>query len=232
MNTIKHLRALGLILLTIFAIDAAAQTGEIRGIVTDSLTGQPMEGVVVTLVDKGYPKVMVTDGKGAYAFKPLTPGTYNLTFAVFGKQPFEVKGIGVSAEGLVFHDQAISAGMTLGGITIRPDEYKPIDMRKDPGITTITAVDIIRNPTGRGPTDALICYAPRVKPVDRAGKELSIGGSRPDATQFYVDGVKVIGELNIPQIGIEEVTLISGGLPAKYGDTTSGVVLITTKSFQ
>lgn len=232
MNTLKHFRTIGLFLLTIFAIDAAAQTGEIRGIVTDSLTGQPMEGVVVTLVDRGNPRSNVTDEKGYYSFKPLNPGTYSITYSVFGKQPIQRQGIEVSAEGLVFQDQQMVAGFTKETVVVRPGEYKPIDMRKDPGITTITAVDIIRNPTGRGPNDALISYAPTVKPVDRAGKQLSIGGSRPDATQYYVDGVKVIGELNIPQIAIEEVTMISGGLPAKYGDTTSGVVLITTKSFQ
>jgi hypothetical protein len=231
MKALKNFRALGLLLITFIAFNATAQTGEIRGIVTDSISGKPVDGVTVTIMDRGNPRMSVTDDKGYYSFKPLNPGTYNLVFSVFGKKPFEVHGIEVSAEGLVFYDQQLSAGLYTGTAIVRPSEYKPIDMRKDPGITTITSVDITRLP-GRSTTDILTAYVPRVTPVDRAGKQLSIAGSRPDATQYYIDGVKVIGEMNIPQIGIEEVTMISGGLPAKYGDTTSGVVLITTKSFR
>lgn len=232
MKTLNKLSALGLVLLTFLTFKAAAQTGEIRGYVTDSITGAPQADVIVTIMDRGNQKISVTDEKGYYSFKPINPGTYNLVFTVFGKKPFEVQGISVSAEGLVFHDQQISAGLFTGEVVVKPGEYKPIDMRKDPGITTITSVDITRNPSGRGPNEALTAYAPRVFSTDRGGKQLSLSGSRPDATQYYVDGVKIIGELNIPQVGIEEVTLISGGLPAKYGDTTSGVVLITTKSFR
>jgi hypothetical protein len=47
-----------------------------------------------------------------------------------------------------------------------------------------------------------------------------------------IDGVKVIGEPQLPNQGIAEMVVITGGLPAQFGDTTSGVVLITTKSFQ
>ncbi|UPT69093.1 MAG: TonB-dependent receptor [Sphingobacteriales bacterium JAD_PAG50586_3] len=233
MKALKNFRALGLLLITFIAFNATAQTGEIRGIVTDSTTGAPQKDVVVTLIDRGNPTVVFTDEKGYYSFKPLNPGIYNLVFTPMGKKPFEVQGLRLSAEGLVFHNQVISAALTLGGVTIRPDEYKPIDMNENPGPVHIPAIDFIRNPTGRGINDGLITYAPKVIAVNgRDNKQLSIGGSRPDATQYYVDGVKIIGELNIPQGAIEEVTMISGGLPAKYGDTTSGVVLITTKSFR
>ena len=43
---------------------------------------------------------------------------------------------------------------------------------------------------------------------------------------------KVIGEPQIPQTGIEEMMVITAGVPAQYGDTTSGVVLIQTRSFR
>lgn len=232
MKTLNKLSALGLVLLTFLTFNASAQTGEIRGYVTDSITGKAIDGVTVSVIDRGNPKVTLTDATGFYSIKPLNPGTYNVAFTYFGTKPKEIQGIPVSAEGMYFLDQAMMAGISTGTVVVKAGEYKPIDMRKDPGVVSIPAIDIIRNGTGRDINSNLIAYVPTVKPVDRAGKQLSIAGSRPDATQYYVDGVKIIGELNIPQTGIEEITVISGGLPAKYGDTTSGVVLITTKSFR
>jgi hypothetical protein len=48
---------------------------------------------------------------------------------------------------------------------------------------------------------------------------------------YIIDGVKVTGDPQVPQRGLEEIVVITGGIPAQYGDTTSGVVIITTKSF-
>src|SRR5665213_507871 len=59
------------------------------------------------------------------------------------------------------------------------------------------------------------------------GGPLSIRGSRSDATQYIVDGVKVA--YTPPQSGIEQITTITGGLPAQYGDATGGVIEITTR---
>ena len=227
MKILKSITAVGLLLLTFLSFNASAQMGELRGTITDSLTGNPIDGVIVSISEKGYIKTQVTDEKGEYSFKPVTPGQYTVTFTVFGKPPYEVKGVTINAESMRFLDQHVGAGITIRGLDITPDEYK-VDMKKDPGITTITSVDLPRLAGERGVIEPIAYTVPR---VINTGKGLSLSGSRPDATQYYIDGVKVIGELSIPQRGIEEITVINGGLPAKYGDTTSGVVLITTKSF-
>ena len=54
-------------------------------------------------------------------------------------------------------------------------------------------------------------------------------GSRSNATTYYVDGIKVVGNSNVPTSAIEQITVVTGGLPAKYGDATRGIVSITTK---
>ena len=55
------------------------------------------------------------------------------------------------------------------------------------------------------------------------------GGSRSDATDYYVDGMKVRGGLGVPQGGIEQITVITAGVPAQYGDATGGIISVTTK---
>jgi hypothetical protein len=82
-----------------------------------------------------------------------------------------------------------------------------------------------------GIVGSIVTSVPKVVQTnERAG--LNFSGSRVDATQYFIDGVKVIGDPQIPQSGIEEMVVITGGVPAQYGDTTSGVVLITTKQFR
>ena len=63
------------------------------------------------------------------------------------------------------------------------------------------------------------------------GQDINIRGSRSDATQYYVDGIKMIGGFSVPKAAIKEIKVISGGVPAMFGDATGGIVLITTKSY-
>ena len=46
-----------------------------------------------------------------------------------------------------------------------------------------------------------------------------------------VDGVRVIGSLYVPINAIYELNIITGGIPANYGDVTGGIVEITTKGY-
>jgi hypothetical protein len=58
---------------------------------------------------------------------------------------------------------------------------------------------------------------------------MSIKGSRSDASYYFIDGIKVRGSSNLPKSAIEEVSVITGGVPASYGDITGGIISITTR---
>ena len=212
------------------AVGASAQTGmgEIRGTVTDSLTGAPLPDVFVTMQYKGGIKQEITDAEGNYAFKPLEPGTYDLTFSLLGSQTLQVTQITLGTAGLVNINQVMGSGKTIKPIIVYGDN---IDMRIDPIHVTIDKNAIQKFAGERGISGIMVATIPGSYAPERS-KQVGFRGSRTDATQYYVDGVKVIGELNIPQMGIEQVTVITGGLPAQYGDATGGVVLITTGSYR
>lgn len=76
----------------------------------------------------------------------------------------------------------------------------------------------------------MVATAPAVYLGERNDKP-NVRGSRSDATQYYVDGVKMIGSFYIPKSAIKEISVITGGLPAMFGDATGGIVVITTKSY-
>jgi len=56
---------------------------------------------------------------------------------------------------------------------------------------------------------------------------VSIRGSRLDASSYYVDGIRVRG-IDVPNSMIGTVQVITGGIPANYGDVTGGIILVTT----
>jgi len=60
------------------------------------------------------------------------------------------------------------------------------------------------------------------------GGEINFRGSRANATNYYVDGVRV-SATSIPDSEIEQLQVITGGVEARYGDVTGGIISITTK---
>ena len=66
--------------------------------------------------------------------------------------------------------------------------------------------------------------------VDNNNKVI-LRGSRPGNSITIIDDVKSMGDASVPSLAIGSVTVYSGGIPAKYGDFTGGVILIQTKSF-
>lgn len=58
---------------------------------------------------------------------------------------------------------------------------------------------------------------------------MNIRGSRAEATEYFIDGIRVRGSTNLPNAAIEQTTVITGGIPAQYGDATGGIINITTR---
>lgn len=61
--------------------------------------------------------------------------------------------------------------------------------------------------------------------------ELVFRGARKGDMIYMMDGVKVRNVSNVPSASIGGMMVYTGGIPAKYGDTTGGVVVMETKSY-
>ncbi|MEO1625178.1 MAG: TonB-dependent receptor plug domain-containing protein, partial [Bacteroidota bacterium] len=92
---------------------------------------------------------------------------------------------------------------------------------------TITAEQIQNLPTKN--VTALAATAAGASQADE-GDDVNIKGSRDNATDYYIDGIRVRGAANlIPQSEIDQLQIITGGIEAQYGDVTGGIISITTK---
>lgn len=220
--------------------EAIAQSGEIQGKIKDKTTGEgiPFANVVVEM--SGYQKGgATTDFDGNYSIKPLSPGNYDVKVSYVGYQPALQKGVVVSADKATFVHFEINAGIKLNEVEVTDYKIPLIDPGQTSTGNTVTREQIANLPTRN--IQSIAATSSGVVQADE-GQNIFIKGSRSNSNLYIIDGVRVrganalvsgfalsSGTTAIPSSGIEQVTVITGGIPAKYGDVTGGVVEITTR---
>ena len=205
-------------------------TGEIKGSVYDSLTGAPVAFANVYVEYGGSPIGSQTDIDGNFTIKPLEPGTYNLHIKYVGYKSKIVGGVEVSANKITFvKDIQLSSGIDLGPIVIV--EHRDLINPEDPMAMPIKSDVILKLPSNKNIALMVASMTPGVYQKDE-GQPLYFKGSRSDASGYYVDGVRVWGDnFQVPGSAVGEMVVYTGGVPARYGDLTGGVVVIETKSY-
>ncbi|MBK8658911.1 MAG: carboxypeptidase regulatory-like domain-containing protein [Bacteroidetes bacterium] len=206
-----------------------AQNGEISGKILDE-NGEGVPFANVVIVDaKGVStgRGTVTDFDGNYSIKPLTPGKYNVQFSYVGKAPQIIQGIVVNSDKTTFQDIKLKPSSNdLKEVEIVSYKVPLIDPGKTSSQNTVTAEEIKNMPT-RNITDIAATTAGAFQSDQGGG--INVKGGREEGTEYYIDGVKVTGTPTLPATAIEQLQVITGGVPAKYGDLTGGIVNITSK---
>lgn len=95
----------------------------------------------------------------------------------------------------------------------------------------ITRTEISHLPT-RNISSMVSTLSDVYKTESENGTELHVRGSRANDLVYFIDGVKTTKTPNLPVSSLDQVTVITGGIPANYGDVTGGVVLITTRDYR
>lgn len=202
------------------------------GVISDSTNGEPVPIAVIKVTGGTINTGAIADMQGAYSIKGIPAGEYKVEISHLSYQKVTINKVVISNGSITFLDRLMSnTSLKPIEIVFDQDQEDLLGKGTPPTMTRITAEEILQNAYPRGIIGSIVTSVPKVVQTnERAG--LNFSGSRVDATQYFIDGVKVIGDPQIPQSGIEEMVVITGGVPAQYGDTTSGVVLITTKQFR
>lgn len=234
----------GLILLLGSEPTSAQEEGAITGVVTAEDTGQPLQGVSVTVV--GTQLGGVTGQDGRYAIVGVAPGTYQLVAALIGYAQESVDRVTLeSGSGTTVDMQLRPQAVALAEIVAVG--YGATQRREDitSAVASVTSDQFVAGPAvdaGQlvaGKLPGLSVRTPTGNP--RSGTEINIRGNatmRTDADEHreatsplvLVDGVP--GSLEtLAADDIESVTVLKdGSAGAVYGSRASnGVVLITTK---
>jgi len=219
---------LSLIFILFFTVTIGfSQSGEIQGRVTDADSGEGIPFANVTTTVAGALTGAQTDFDGYYSIKPIAPGTYDVKVSYIGYQANITQGVIVNADKITFLDIGMGgASEILDEVVIV--EYKVPLIKQDETSTgaTVTKEDIDNLPTRN--VNSIASSSAGVYQSDE-GEDINVKGARSEATDYYIDGIKVRGSSAIPTQSIEQISVLTGGLPAKYGDATGGVINITTR---
>lgn len=228
-KTMKKLILISIILMSVQCL--FAQNGVIKGQILDE-KNKPLYMADV-YVEYGTQKIYSsTNEKGYYTLKPLNSGNYNLHISCLGYRKKILNGIQVSSDKIVMMrpEKMEIMSETIKGPEIIATRTKLIDP-EDVTRMTLLPAQLEKLPDNRNLGATLRAVSPEVN-ISEDNKSVIIRGSRPGESVCIIDGVKQRDfSSTIPGSAVGRLIMYTGGIPAKYGDITGGVVILETKSY-
>ncbi len=231
-------------------------TGEITGFVYDAIN--KTEGVfdAKIIVKSGTETKYIgkTDFNGKYRLPGIQPGVYDVyvTQTFDGYEPSGLTGVTVSSDKIntlepFFLEKVKVEKPTTTTTTTVPSEKPKSTKGGEVELTTtfIKTKKYVRplidkdagasgDSKGAGEIKEMAVrdvagVVGTMAGVNNSTGEMSLRGGAGDATIAFIDGQKVRGGLNLPKGAFEEISVMTGGIPANYGDATGGIISVTTK---
>ena len=223
----------------------AAQSATILGVVTDT-SGGVLPGVVVEVTSPALiegTRSTVTDGRGAYRFIELRPGTYDVTFTLQGFTPERREGVVLTTGFAATVNSSLQVGTFAENVVVTR-QVSQVDTVSAAVQTVISQETLNALPLGQslGMVRSLLAgavAAPNAQDVGgnqgESTQGFSIHGSRGGDFQQYRDGMltnSLIAAGNWVSsqnpATIEEIVVTSGGFGA-MAQTGGGVVNIVQR---
>ncbi|MBL7918345.1 MAG: carboxypeptidase regulatory-like domain-containing protein [Bacteroidia bacterium] len=234
MRKFKIIRLLLLAMMPVMVGLSQDGYGEIRGTIKNNEKQTVPFATVKITRDKELVGGVQTDENGNYKYKPLAPGNYDVIVFEPGHQSKQINGVKVTPNQPTYLNIKLELN-TLETVTVtyvHEEDYSQSGCNSSMySMASIDGKDLLQSASfERGNLMTAIPVLVSDVVVDKDG-EMHFRGSRSDANGFYVDGIRVMDMSAVPGLAIENLTVFSGGVPAMYGDVTSGVIILTTKSY-
>jgi Carboxypeptidase regulatory-like domain/TonB-dependent Receptor Plug Domain len=198
--------------------------------------GEPAYNVAVRAVRNGNVYGVFTDEKGGFRIGGLEAGKYLVSLSIIGYNTVEFQDVEVS-DNQIKKISDIQLDLSVGDVgktIIINGGYVDQLIDINGGTQIILRSKDLKNlpaANGGGLKAIVATMDSGIKQSSR-GDELYFRGSRSGSVVYFIDGVKIYGQpLSIPSSGISSVMVYTGGVPAKYGDSTGGYVVVNTKSY-
>jgi hypothetical protein len=208
-----------------------AQSGKLKGKITDGSAGLPSVNIII--LDTKFGAASKLDGN--YEITSIPAGKYEVRFSAIG---YESKTIDVGIEANKITE--LNVELEFKAIELQSVEVTDIN-RQDQRDTRTSLIDL-------NPRDAKVLPGaaedvfrtlqslPGVLAPNDFSSQLIVRGSGPDQNLIILDDVEVFNPYRLYGVvsmfnpdAVENVNLISGGFPAKYGDRLSAVIDVTNK---
>ncbi|MBN2011241.1 carboxypeptidase-like regulatory domain-containing protein [candidate division KSB1 bacterium] len=202
----------------------------IAGTVKDVSTGDPLPGANVSVSGTALGAACDVDGNFIIVNAPV--GTYELRVTMMGYETKVLKNVMVSLDRITRLNIELSTTILSGNEVVVVAERD--ELHKEVSNTQMVVSDAqLTEATGIRQINAFLTKLPG---VSEDNGYLTIRGGSADQTGMMVNGLSYTNlgngsaETSIPLSAIEQVSLLSGGYDAEYGNFRSGLINITTKS--
>jgi hypothetical protein len=210
----------------------SAQNGSISGIVMDE-KGEPLPFATVAILDDTSIVTGVSaDDQGFYSIKQVLPGNYNIKAYSLSYNTQLIKGVNVNPGKAVKLNVKMELNNTLITVVVESKYKESVLDQEYSTITSITYDQIDNMPASKGDIVGIITAVTPGVMATPDGRDLYVRGSRAGSTAYYVDGNRTMQPAQVPGMGIAGIEVLTGGMPAEYGDCTGGIVVITTKEYK
>jgi hypothetical protein len=211
--------------------NAQNSNGQIKGIVLDD-EHEPAIGAIVKALQGGVIiKQAATDADGKYSIKPLQPGSYEVLVTYTGYKTARYAKVDVDPEETAYVDVDMEIN-TLEGVEVFAQKAweKPV---VDKTYITMHKLDhdqLSKMAVTKGDVKGMIANISSDIFVTDDGLLYS-RGSRPGNSKTFVDGDMMPFDTEVSGMSIQNLTVITGGIPAQFGDVTGAVVIVTTRDY-
>ncbi len=196
-------------------------TGMITGRVLDP-RNKPLDYASIKLIQNG--RIVggaYTSDKGQFLLKDVKPGVYSIKVDYIGYASTQIMNLKVFARKKTVQNIKLSrSDRKLQEVLITSN--KLIDAT-NPASDIKSGMELSELAT-TSVGDMVGTFA-GVKQTASYSSPVSIGGSRADATQYFIDGVPVLGSraVNLSPRALGSVQVKRSGMSAKYGNSAGGV---------
>lgn len=219
-----------ILLAGVLQINAQNNFGELQGKVFDE-NGDALIGANV-YVEAGERQIgAMTDINGKFKIKPLQSGIYALNISFIGYQTKILTDVQVKPDQITFipNEQLVVNSLLIPDALVETVKHRRIDP-EETGKISVSAEALKNSPAQKDIKTFVASMSSDIK-TDSEG-QLYFRGGRPTSIVYFVDGVKISGNFQtLPSSGVGSISVYTGGIPAKYGDTTSGVIVIESKNY-
>lgn len=221
-------------IVSIFAIFCAVQSfaqNSFGDIIGSFVTKEKKEGIygayAVTSRGNEFFKA-VTNEDGRFRISAVPAGVYKV-FLIDqeGDTTFVTETVEVSPNGYGNTGEVVQNKTELGPVIVTSGP-RSLKLGVLPEIK-LSAKDIKYMPTKFEAKKMIATMTTDVRLMDDGS--LVFRGARKGDLVNYLDGVKMTDVQNVPSASLGYIMVYSGAIPAKYGDTTGGVVVMETKSY-
>ncbi len=224
-----------LMVLALFASSAvfAGTTGKLRGKIINKKSKDAVPFAVVEI--EGTTMGAQADVNGEYIIINVPPGIYTVSASITGYTTVKTQNVDIRVDATKEINFVLEESVIEMEAEIVVAQRDLLQKTETANLRQITAEEIKNKPV----STVQDLLTTQVGVVERFG-EIHIRGGRSNEVTYVVDGVAIKDPLggrgavdqamNIDARAVEDIQIIKGGYDAEYGNATSGIVNITTKS--